>query len=109
MENVPAQVCMAVFTAKKIKDWDNVSNTPAEKLTMTEIINLGKKAVSCLGENPDRQSKEYTTFHQNNYGQYVSNFMFRGLEFLNIYLYSFVCIAGNILLTIYLFQDNDSV
>ena len=61
------------FCKKNIKDWDNINNTPAEKLTMVDIINLGKKAVSCLGEKPDRQSKAYTTFHQNNYGQYVSN------------------------------------
>ena len=55
---------------KSRPDWSSMAGSAAP-ISMTEMVNIGKKAERKLGVDPDKDSSSYTTFHQSNYGQTV--------------------------------------
>ena len=53
---------------KELNGCDKQTSPPAERLSVVEMVELGKEAERTLGPNP-REDKEYTSFHQTHFGQ----------------------------------------
>ena len=54
----------------KINDWNKPGLTGALK-EVKEMAKLGEEALKVLGKNPDKDSKQYSDFQLNHYGQWV--------------------------------------
>ena len=57
---------------KKVNDWANEKPVKAKPQNLTDMERDGKKATAHLGISPNRNSTEFTKFHHNHYGQWVS-------------------------------------
>lgn len=60
------------FCKKNIKNWDQDVLEKSDPQTIEEMIVSGEQAVNVLGKNPDHSTKEFTSFQQSHFGQYVS-------------------------------------